>query len=567
MSLVASGRLGLLAPVSMTHTALARKYRPTRFSDLVAQEHVAAGLEGAVAKGRVAHAYLLTGPRGVGKTSAARILAMVLNCQNRASAPRQGEPCGICDSCSRIWSGSANLDVVEIDAASNRGVDDARDLRERAMYAASGPQRYKIYIVDEAHMLTREAWNALLKILEEPPPRVVFVFATTEPQKIANTAAPVMSRVQRFDFRRIGPKAIAERLKFVAEREAIEVEQDALQLISRVSGGGMRDALSLLDQALAFGEGTVTAERVRQALGLIDDEMYAELLGMVAAGSTVDVFPYVSRLVEGGADLAEFVNGAGEVMRALLMQILGAKPEGLTEGLRTTIEHHAPSYRPGDILRMLKLLSAAESAIRRSPNARLHVETLLVQWTLLDRTVELSEVLEVLRVGGDVKPPPEVSGTAPTRKTLAGRPPEATRRAALSQPAGAAASLETVLAAWSSILERVGARRRMLQEALGHAAPVAVKDGVVVLEVSDSEVHLEGLERGRPTIEEAIRDTLGSSPVRVQFKSAGHSGQVELGQPRRLDRSAEQQERLKRYREKDPSLDAIAEALDLEVIE
>src|SRR5215813_8133220 len=194
--------------------SLARKYRPRRFADLLVQEHVAAALRGAVAKGRVDHGYLLTGPRGVGKTSAARILAMALNCERRKGAAESadaGEPCGECDSCRRIWSGSANLDVVEIDAASNRGVDDARELRERAMYAASGPDRHKVYIVDEAHMLTREAWNALLKILEEPPPRVVFVFATTEPQKIANTAAPVLSRVQRFDFRRIGPKSIAQR--------------------------------------------------------------------------------------------------------------------------------------------------------------------------------------------------------------------------------------------------------------------------------------------------------------------------------------------------------------------
>src|SRR5256885_1986392 len=198
----------------MTHVALARKYRPRHFSDLIGQEHVAAGLEGAVSKNRVAHAYLLTGPRGVGKTSAARILAMALNCERRSEVERKGEPCGECDSCNRIWAGSANLDVVEIDAASNRGVDDARDLRERAMYAASGPGRHKVYIIDEAHMLTREAWNALLKILEEPPPGVVFVFATTEPQKIANTAAPVLSRMQRFDFRRIGPQAVAARLRF-----------------------------------------------------------------------------------------------------------------------------------------------------------------------------------------------------------------------------------------------------------------------------------------------------------------------------------------------------------------
>ncbi len=178
--------------------ALARKYRPKRFADLVAQDHVAAALRGAVAQNRAAHGYLFAGPRGVGKTTAARILAMALNCERRTDA---GEPCGVCGSCTRIWVGAADLDVVELDAASNRGVDDARDLRERAMYAASTEARFKVYIVDEAHMLTREAWNALLKVLEEPPPRVVFVFATTEPQKIVQSAAPILSRLQRFDFR------------------------------------------------------------------------------------------------------------------------------------------------------------------------------------------------------------------------------------------------------------------------------------------------------------------------------------------------------------------------------
>ncbi|HEY4647556.1 MAG TPA: DNA polymerase III subunit gamma/tau, partial [Gemmatimonadales bacterium] len=198
--------------------SLARRYRPKRFSDLLVQDHVATVLRGAISRGRVAHGYLLTGPRGVGKTTAARILAMALNCGSRDPA---GDPCGECENCLRIWNGSANLDVVEIDAASNRGVDDARDLRERAMYAASREGHYKVYIVDEAHMLTREAWNALLKILEEPPPGVVFVFATTEPQKIAAAAAPVMSRLQRFDFRRIGPSAIADRLRQVLALESL----------------------------------------------------------------------------------------------------------------------------------------------------------------------------------------------------------------------------------------------------------------------------------------------------------------------------------------------------------
>src|SRR5438552_7762584 len=197
--------------------ALARKYRPKRFSDVAVQSHVSATLKGAIARGRVAHGYLFCGPRGTGKTTLARVLAMALNCENKqlpgvastdTPAPGGGEPCGECESCRRIWAGSASLDVVEIDAASNRGVDDARELRERAMYAPSGDDRYKVYIVDEAHMLTREAWNALLKLPAEPPPRAVFVFATTEPQKIAQSAAPVLSRLQRFDFKRIGPAAL-----------------------------------------------------------------------------------------------------------------------------------------------------------------------------------------------------------------------------------------------------------------------------------------------------------------------------------------------------------------------
>ncbi|MDQ8169651.1 MAG: DNA polymerase III subunit gamma/tau, partial [Gemmatimonadota bacterium] len=377
--------------------ALARKYRPRRFADVAVQSHVATTLRNAIGSDRLGHAYLFCGPRGTGKTTLARVLAMALNCEQKRP---DHEPCGECPSCQRIWSGGASLDVIEMDAASNRGVDDARELRERAMYAPSGDDRHKIYILDEAHMLTREAWNTLLKVLEEPPPRVIFVFATTDPQKIQQAAAPVLSRVQRFDLRRIGPAEVRERLRTVLAAEGITAEPEALAMLARAADGSMRDALSLTDQALSLGGDTLTAERVRESLGLVHEEEHLRLLALVAQRQAGEVFSAVARLADHGVDFSILLTDFANILRAQLAVVLGGTLPDLSERVRDALAARTGDFSAGDLLRMLHLVSELEPHMRRSGQQQLLFETLLVRCALLDRTLDLEQVLRGVSESG-----------------------------------------------------------------------------------------------------------------------------------------------------------------------
>jgi DNA polymerase-3 subunit gamma/tau len=555
--------------------ALARKYRPRRFEDLLVQDHVAAALRGAVARSRVGHGYLLTGPRGVGKTTAARILAMALNCERRDPATPSGEPCGECPSCERIWGGSASLDVVEIDAASNRGVDDARDLRERAMYAPSQAGHYKVYIVDEAHMLTREAWNALLKVLEEPPPGVVFVFATTEPQKIANTAAPVLSRLQRFDFRRIGPAAIRDRLRAVLDAEQLQADDDALTLIARHADGGMRDALSVLDQCLSFSSGRITASRVREVLGLVSDELYAQALALVADRNPAGVFPLVDRLVDAGADLAEFVGGLGEVLRAMLMAQLGSEPAELTDALRTVIREARERLSPEDTVRMLRLLVETETAVRRSGSPRLAVETLLLRWALMDRTVDLERAIAGRtdgQTGGRADGPTgsRKDGPSPRQPVSPSVPPvRPSARLPVPEappPAGTEPfSLDGVRALWPHVIEFGRAESMFLGQALAECRLVAVAAPAIRVSLPAEHGVLAGaVERNRPRIEAFLAERLGA-PVALKVEEGPPPEPGE--RPKRMSEGQLRAERLRDIRQLDPALNAAVDELDLEIVD
>ena len=603
--------------------ALARKYRPRNFASVAVQSHVSNTLKGAIARGRVAHGYLLCGPRGVGKTTLARVLAMALNCQNRSA---DGEPCGECESCQRIWSGSASLDVIEIDAASNRGVDDARELRERAMYAPSGDERYKVYIVDEAHMLTREAWNALLKVLEEPPPRVVFVFATTEPQKIAQAAAPVLSRLQRFDFRRIGPADVRARLESVLAAENIPAEPEALAMIARAADGSMRDALSLTDQSLSLGDGPLTADRVRDSLGLVAEDEYLEALAIIADRRAGDIFPIMRRLGESGIDFGLFLTGLADMLRAQLAIALGSTSVEVSERARAVLIQRRDKLSAADLLRMLAAIGELEPRFRKSGQQQLLLETLMVRFALLDRSVAIEDVLRGLgddgsasggsrtsrqplgstsgrpsaggglgtgdpprRAASDsgggtvdrpVSPPIMRDQGARPRSDTPWKPPSGPTATASGgaqavavapppargTPAGMAGlpSINLVTERWDDVVAALRSNRMLLAPFLEQAAPSAISSTGSLTVQAEDEAAADALEMAKTDMLAVVK---GIFPAVERVIIARPSGPSVSGSHKRVTEEEIRQQRITSLRKRDPVLGAAIDALDLELLD
>ena len=355
----------------MAYVALYRRWRPESFADLVGQEHISRTLSRAVTSGQTSHAYLFTGPRGTGKTSTAKILARALNC---AEGPTL-TPCGVCDSCRSISDGSS-MDVFEIDAASNRGIDEIRDLRESVKFAPT-EGHYKIYIIDEVHMLTTEAFNALLKTLEEPPERVIFILATTEPHKVPAT---IQSRCQRYDFHRITVTEIRDRLIYVCKESDIAAEEDALGIIAEQADGGMRDALSILDQCMALAEGTLTAERVQEALGLVGRAWIRRMAGEIAARDAAALIAQLSELLQSGRALKQVLAELAQHFRRLMIAGVGGAVSAaeLCAGDAEELRMDAAQFTQAEIMTILRRLNETMQELRTSPQPRIAVETLLI---------------------------------------------------------------------------------------------------------------------------------------------------------------------------------------------
>ncbi len=445
----------------MSYQVFARKYRPQTFDDLVGQAHVVRTLKNAVEQNRLAHAYLFVGPRGIGKTSTARILAKALNCVNGPTIT----PCGKCDSCKEITAGNS-FDVLEIDGASNNGVEQVRELRDNVRYAPS-KGHFKIYIIDEVHMLSSAAFNALLKTLEEPPPHVKFIFATTEPQKVLPT---ILSRCQRFDLHRIPANLIAQHLQLIAGKEKITLDPPAAHAIAKGADGGLRDAESMLDQLVAFCGEKIAEPDVLSVFGFTSEQTVANFTEQILRGATPEALELLHAEADNGKDMMKLMSDLISYLRDLL--VCKVKPDALAEDLnpdlQKSLEAQAAMIETDRLLELIDQFAAAEGRMKWAPNKRLHFEVAVIKAIQTLSQVTLNEVIENLAALRDGKSPasPPAPKTSKALSETGGPSPAAKVEAPrVAEKAATEVESETVdhEAIWQKAIEQIRTRRPLIR--------------------------------------------------------------------------------------------------------
>ncbi len=513
-----------------------------RFEEVVGQNHVTQTLRNAVSSNRLAHAYIFSGPRGVGKTSTARILAKVMNCDN----PVDLNPDNVCEMCKDITEGRS-LDVIEIDGASNRGVEEIRNLRESVRY---GPARgtYKVYVIDEVHMLTKEAFNALLKTLEEPPKHVLFIFATTEVHKVPPT---ILSRCQRFDFRRIPLEDITSNLRKVADAEHAQISDDTLLLIGKRADGSLRDAQGIFDQVFSFCGATISYEQVLQVLNAVDQEMFFRVTDLIKEKNSKGGLQLVEEILSKGYDIREFLRGLAEHLRNLLITRTDSdtKLVEASEVHRKRYREEAKHFTESDILRLIRLVMETENALRWSAQPRFKLETCLVQMVQLDSTIQIEQLLEKLEElkkkldGSIVDVVGTVKASAPMKavtveeagKSVFPKTPgdhrglgETAARVKvdeffsqslnLSTTGTAAAtglSIEDFHTSWKKFVDEVKRQKISVWSVLSQARVLGVQDDAIQLGCLD-EFHLSSLQHHREFLTGVAQKVYGNKRVRFE---------------------------------------------------
>ena len=499
------------------YVVTARKWRPMKFAEVVGQEHITKTLKNAVIGERIHHAYLFNGPRGVGKTTTARILARAVNCQHTVDA----EPCNVCEFCLSVIDGRS-MDVIEIDGASNNSVDDIRKLRENSKYPPI-EGKFRMYIIDEVHMLSTSAFNALLKTLEEPPKHLLFVFATTEPHKLPAT---IISRCQRYDFRMMEIESIVKQLGLIAKSEGIDIEEAALNIIAKKAGGSMRDSESIFDQALAFCGKTVTADDLVSALNLIDASFFFEISLKAREKNIAAMFDFIRQIVSRGYDIQECAQGLIEHYRNLLA-VKTTKDITYIDAsanYRKKYLEESEFYNPSDLLRILTILNNTEQTLKRSTQPRIKFEYALSQIASMDSIVELGKLINIVEniEKGNLEPVKQFNAIAadnsvrynPTPQATVQERPTATYERPQTQNSPPPAPTQNVAPKIaggdkiSTLIQEISKTQIAVATMLKNAAKISVHDKDVLFQCS-SKLSFESLNKNKETIVDNVRKVFG----------------------------------------------------------